>query len=51
MHSFDKVASVGCARPEQYCDTVGLEIPSAFAISDLLFPEDSISRLMFSLIL
>ncbi len=51
LHSFDKVASVGCARPEQYCDTVGLEIPSAFAISDLLFPEDSISRLMFSLIL
>ena len=51
LQSRESEASVGCARPEQYCETVGLDMPKAFAISVLLLPDDSISRLMFSLIL
>lgn len=38
-------------RPEIYCEIVGLETPSALAISLLLFPEFSISALMFWLII
>lgn len=47
MHSFESVSSDGCARPVQYCVTVGQETPIARAISVLLFPEFSISYFKF----
>ncbi len=43
------MASVGCMRPETYCETVGRDTPNARALSLLVSPEVSISRLMFSL--
>ncbi len=49
-HSFAKVASEGWALPEQYCETVGLDTPKRLAISLLLNPEFSISRLIFRVI-
>ncbi len=48
VHNFDSVASVGCALPDKYCETVGQETPIAFAISVLLLPDISISCLIFS---
>ena len=50
LHSLESTASVGCIRPETYCDTVGFDTPMALAISVLVLPEVSISLLRFSLI-
>lgn len=38
-------------RPDRYCEIVGFDTPIAFAISVLLLPDCSISRLIFSDIL
>ena len=46
----ERVANVGCIRPETYCDTVGLDTPIALAISVLLLPDVTISLRRFSLI-
>lgn len=51
LHSFESVASVGCARPDKYCEMVDLDTPIAFAISVLLLPDVSISFLKFSVII
>ncbi len=48
LHSLARVARVGCMRPVQYCVTVGLETPNALAISVFVFPEFSISFLIFA---
>ena len=50
-HNFDKVESEGCIRPDKYCEMVGFDTPNAFAISVLVFPEFSISCLIFLLII
>ena len=50
LHSFAKVTSEGSIRPERYCDSVGLEIPSSAAIWLFDFQHDSISLRKFSLI-
>lgn len=51
LHSRERVASVGNDLPERYCETVDFETPIAFAISVFVFPQASISRLRFSVIL
>ena len=48
-HSLAKVAREGRIRPERYCDRVGFDMLSSLAISVLLFPQCSISKLRFFL--
>ena len=50
-HKRESVASEGCALPDKYCETVGMLTPMALAISDLVFPEVTISSRILSLII
>ena len=50
-HNLEKVASVGCALPERYCEIVALETPIALAISLFFKPDCSISLFKFSVII
>lgn len=48
MHNRARFSNVGCVCPEQYCEIVEGVTSIAFAISALLLPQVSISRLRLS---